>query len=462
MQADSHNRESRADGCPSAWTFSPAFGIIHAKNCPVCRPYMMHIAVANQSGDASFRDALNDREKSTSTVTAFLDGVQNGRQLQQEHCVPVLDRYREERDKALHSLEQNVTLLDTARKEIKALQDLVLALRSTQHDSASRRINEVPSPFVAKSPATSDLSSIERLLLSPSTDLGSVDDLSTPASSRQALADLSPIAGDIGTQRSAHQGESPKASKTPDIDTSAFPSYTSVLSSVDPPRGTNTHKSTPSATLKPIMSPPLPVQRPASVPAQSAKAHILSPPTTVSPLQPLRAAARNADDGVFRTEIYVDASQWGVGFVMDGSWVAWKFSDLLALSGGVQIDINWAEMLAVEVGLWTVVHWVYVKLQKEGECFNSVEVLVRCDNAGVVKAIERRHASFQPQQEILRRIIDMADEYDIELAVKWVPSMDNLADNPSRGVPSFGATLLPFVPLLPSYLSDTLNPISTI
>ncbi|KIL63021.1 hypothetical protein M378DRAFT_53396, partial [Amanita muscaria Koide BX008] len=127
------------------------------------------------------------------------------------------------------------------------------------------------------------------------------------------------------------------------------------------------------------------------------------------------------------------ASQWGVGFVMDGSWVAWKFSDLLSLSAGAQIDINWAEMLAVEVGLWTVVHWVYVTLQKEGECFNSVEVLVRCDNAGVVKAIERRHASFQPQQEILRRIIDMVDEYDIELAVKWVPSMDNLADNPSRG-----------------------------
>ncbi|KIL54143.1 hypothetical protein M378DRAFT_28807 [Amanita muscaria Koide BX008] len=160
-------------------------------------------------------------------------------------------------------------------------------------------------------------------------------------------------------------------------------------------------------------------------------------------------------DGMFSTEIYVDSSAWGIGFVMDGLWLAWKFSDSLALSGN-SIDNNWAEMLAVEVGLWTVIHWVCNVIQKEGDVIESLEIVVCSDNAGVVKAIEKRHSNYPPQQDILLRILDMVSEYDIQLSTRWIPSMDNLADGPSRGVPGPAPDLLPLIPPLPSYLSDTL------
>ncbi|KIL63019.1 hypothetical protein M378DRAFT_164898 [Amanita muscaria Koide BX008] len=50
----------------------------------------------------------------------------------------------------------------------------------------------------------------------------------------------------------------------------------------------------------------------------------------------------------------------------------------------------------------------------------------------------------------------MVNEYDIQLSTRWISSMDNVADGPSRGVSGPAPDLLPFIPPLPSYLSDTL------
>ncbi|KIL57783.1 hypothetical protein M378DRAFT_171372 [Amanita muscaria Koide BX008] len=115
-------------------------------------------------------------------------------------------------------------------------------------------------------------------------------------------------------------------------------------------------------------------------------------------------------------------------------------------------------MLAVEVGLWTVIHWVCNVIQKEGDIIKSLEIVVCSDNAGVVKAIEERRSTFPPQQDILLRILDMINEYDIQLSTRWISSTDNVADRPSRGrgVPGPAPDLLPFTPPLPSYLSDIL------
>jgi hypothetical protein len=466
---------SGEDGA-SGWAYKPAFGIVHSTNCAICRSYMIHVVVANHSDDASFKDAVNDRDSLLSG--AFLDGAQSGRELQQEHDVPVLARYQAERDEALKSLEQHRKMLDAAKKELDVLRDQVLALNIAL-DGKNR----------PRSSVGSNVSSLERLLLSPTVDLDDVEELATPSSamtSNQALPMISdqsvpgvgkPSQGALAACRAAGIVEHQKEKNF-----SAAASSSSRA--VTPP--------TPPAPKA------LPVQH--FTPTSTQTAQSPQPPTTHAQLQSLMKSAHAGDeasltrvkafcasahqtprehrtelqryaltnwrsprsasplqDGIFSAEIHVDASGWGIGFVMDGLWLAWKFSDSLALSGNM-VDISWAEMLAVEVGLWTVIQWANMQRWKDGQPL-AFDILVRSDNAGVVKAIEKRHANYAPQQDILQRIFDMTSDYDIQLTMKWVSSMDNLADNPSRGVPGLGATLLPLENPVPSHLSSILSPI---
>ncbi|KIL63022.1 hypothetical protein M378DRAFT_731634 [Amanita muscaria Koide BX008] len=498
---DSHDVESGA-GRPSDWTFKASFGVVHAKGCSICSSYMTHLIIANDSNNASFQVAIRDRECLVSK--AFLDGAQNGRELQQEYDVPVLDRYRKELDKALQSLEQRQKLLDAAKQEIGVLQDRTLALQMQLDSSVSSKIT------LHNRSAKSDPSSMERLLLhsSEDVDLDSLSPLS-PTAGKKAL----PIIPDLLTV-SEDNISMPSSSFSPDsLDTAGMMNSLAELgsqASQAPPLPTSKPKSPPlipsTHTQRP--EPPAPNQvKPTPEPAPQPATPMLKPftpnsfptqtpqgpshITTIAQLQALMDAAHagdvsalkrvkffsgtayqtpiskrtelqhyivkywrktprspsvpaqmNAVGSPFHTEIYVDASQWGIGFVMDGMWSAWKFSDSLALSSN-SFDISWAEMVAVEVGLWTVIHWVTIMVQNEGEQL-PLEIDVRCDNAGVVKAIEKRHTGCLPQQDVLQRIFEV-----------------NLADDPSRGVGCHGTTQLPLVPSLPSYLSDILNPIST-
>ncbi|KIL63020.1 hypothetical protein M378DRAFT_12392, partial [Amanita muscaria Koide BX008] len=134
---------------------------------------MTHVAVSSHSGDASFKDALNNREARVST--AFLDGLQSGRQIQQEHDGPVLSRYRDERDKALQDL-------DAAKKEMAILRNRILALELAVQDPVPERESKRGDESTGSSTESSakiDLSSVERLLLSPSEDLDFGDAPST-------------------------------------------------------------------------------------------------------------------------------------------------------------------------------------------------------------------------------------------------------------------------------------------
>ncbi|KIL57781.1 hypothetical protein M378DRAFT_27836 [Amanita muscaria Koide BX008] len=175
MQVDCCHFENGAqESGSSLWTFKLEFGLIHTTNCSVCRSYMTHVAVANHSGDASFKDAINTREARVSG--AFLDGLQSGRQIQQEHDTPVLSRYRDERDKTLQEL-------DAAKKEMTILRNKVLSLELAVQDPVSERESKRSDESIGsstESSAKSDLSSVERLLLSPSEDLDFDDAPSTP------------------------------------------------------------------------------------------------------------------------------------------------------------------------------------------------------------------------------------------------------------------------------------------
>jgi hypothetical protein len=483
-------------------------------NCAICRSYVAHQVVANQSNDESFKDALSKREVRLSS--AFLDGVREGRQLQEEHDIALLTRFREERDQAVQNLDRHKQLLDVAKGELDLLRDQVLALRIALQDvdPVSQRKNN-GSPAISLS-SCSDVTdaTLDRLLLGSSVYSDDLDRYSTPPS-RVAdddvvltIPDDSSTGYHISNQITDTKALEAGTTSQDDAAISISISPVSLQSRAEPKT---------SATVTPSPPPqkamiPLPTLKPTTLRQPFSVQHSTSVPTrlptspkqltTLAQLGALMKAAHSGDESALmrvralcasahqtprdqrtelqrfaltnwrnrprsasdppqpppsddvNVEIYVDASAWGIGFVMDGQWLAWKFSDVRQTAK--LLDINWAEMLAVELGLWTTIHWAAWK----GKQQVSFSILVRSDNAGVVKAIEKQHSSHPFQQEVLLRILDLVEEYDIQLTMKWIASMENPADNPSRGVPGLNATLLSYVPPVPQHLTDLLIPIT--
>ncbi|KAF8625768.1 hypothetical protein AX15_005207 [Amanita polypyramis BW_CC] len=498
-----------SDG-PLSWVFKPSFGIVHQTNCAICRSYMTHVLVAHQAGEPSFKDALSEREVRLSS--SFLDGVREGSQLQQEHDATVLARCREERDQAVQGLERHIQLLDAAKSELNLLRDQVLALQIALDDIPGRKNGTTRARSSTTYSDGSDTSSMERLLLGSAVDLDYADDGMEQVP--PTIPDQSPT-GSSGSQVLVDIMSNKMGKTSQDAPSVCSLSISPV--SFQYQTGSNTpattaaslpqqKASTPPATPKPMTPlPPKPssLQHPTSILTPTPLSP--RPLTTLAHLQAIMKAAHGGDDsslahikafcqlahqtprdqrtelhryalmhwrkrscsdpiplasgGNINVEIYVDASAWGVGFVMDGQWLAWKYSDSLCISSK-QIDISWAEMLAVEVGLWTVIQWATLQEQKQGQRL-SLSIHVRSDNAGVVKALEKQHANYAPQQEVLQRILDLINEFDIQLTTKWISSMENLADNPSRGAPGVGATLFPYPPPVPQHLSNTLVSITS-
>ncbi|KIJ07705.1 hypothetical protein PAXINDRAFT_158345 [Paxillus involutus ATCC 200175] len=69
--------------------------------------------------------------------------------------------------------------------------------------------------------------------------------------------------------------------------------------------------------------------------------------------------------------IFVDAStSFGIGLLLDGRWLAWRLLDGWNTDG---CDISWAEMVAIDLGLRTLIH----------SGFKDCHLLFHSDNKGV-------------------------------------------------------------------------------
>ena len=141
-------------------------------------------------------------------------------------------------------------------------------------------------------------------------------------------------------------------------------------------------------------------------------------------------------------EFWVDASSsWGVGIVFDGEWCAWRFTTGWNKDGR---NIGWAEIVAIELGLLFAVH----------KGFSDIHFLLKSDNQGVIHAIEGGKSRSPSQNTVLQRITTLLSQHKIWISSLYVPSIDNVADPPSRGLPAVGrsrATTLSIPPYLLSY-----------
>ena len=137
--------------------------------------------------------------------------------------------------------------------------------------------------------------------------------------------------------------------------------------------------------------------------------------------------------------IFVDAStSFSIGLVVDDHWLTWKLRDGWR---NEDRDIGWAEMVAVDLGLRTVIH----------AGFQNCHLILHSDNQGVVEALKAGRSRNSSQNFILRHIVSNFRSHNIWLSFEWVKSGDNISDKISRGFfPSTSRLDRP--PPLPHYL----------
>jgi hypothetical protein len=122
--------------------------------------------------------------------------------------------------------------------------------------------------------------------------------------------------------------------------------------------------------------------------------------------------------------IYVDAStSWGVGFVIGKRWYALQLREDWKRDG---IDICWLEAVALELCF----------LFLEQLAFKDIYVLVRSDNKGAIGALTKGRSPNLDINLCARRSFAVKAGCGITTKIVYVPTADNIADAPSRGLPS--------------------------
>ena len=143
---------------------------------------------------------------------------------------------------------------------------------------------------------------------------------------------------------------------------------------------------------------------------------------------------------------YMDAStSFGIGIIVDSEYGMWQLSDNWAGNGR---DIGWAEIVAIELTLTTVID----------KGIKAASVLFWSDNQGVIGAIKAGRSRNDQQNLVLQRISERAAQHDIHLHVEYIATNDNPADAPSRGVYPTGLHPLKSYPQLDAALVPFLTP----
>jgi hypothetical protein len=82
-------------------------------------------------------------------------------------------------------------------------------------------------------------------------------------------------------------------------------------------------------------------------------------------------------------------------------------------------------MLAIELGLWSTI----------AQGYHDVTIVIRSDNMGVIGALEGGKSRNLEHNRVLQRIVALMRANNIYIKSVYVPTAENIADNPSRGLP---------------------------
>jgi hypothetical protein len=177
----------------------------------------------------------------------------------------------------------------------------------------------------------------------------------------------------------------------------------------------------------------------------------LVPSLSVSPSNQ-RDVKLNIESCAASAEIFVDASWFGVGFVInEDHWVAWTFKrgrPEIPNGPDGRIVMSWAEIIAAELGIRTLIAAGYHK----------TAIILRSDNYGVIMALSRHTWTRNyGVDEILQRILRLCANVGLIVIPVWVPTRCNPADGPSRGLYPPQKLRFGYVPELPHYLQTFIS-----
>ena len=136
------------------------------------------------------------------------------------------------------------------------------------------------------------------------------------------------------------------------------------------------------------------------------------------------------------SDVWVDASTtWGIGIIIDNKWDAWELVQDWKSRGR---DIGWAEMIALELAC----------LYLEALGYSNTNVVVHCDNTGVIGAYLKGKSGNAQSNLSIRRMAVVCSAVNLGLLPEYVESAKNLADQISRGRrywgPRFDKNVLPW------------------
>ncbi|CAD6963477.1 unnamed protein product, partial [Tilletia caries] len=137
---------------------------------------------------------------------------------------------------------------------------------------------------------------------------------------------------------------------------------------------------------------------------------------------PGRSRNFSQDTTLADLQLSTDASlQWGIGVVCG--------SDQLILQLKPQViqgnqGILWAETIALEIGLRVAID----------RGIQDTRLAIYCDNAAVIAGGSSGHMRNEAAMESLLRIRELEASHNIDVHPVYVPSAENPADSPSRGI----------------------------
>jgi len=150
-------------------------------------------------------------------------------------------------------------------------------------------------------------------------------------------------------------------------------------------------------------------------------------------------------------EIFVDASAIGIGFIFNDRWLAWTFVQGhpdIPLGPDGHVVISWAELTAAEMGILAFVSAGY----------RNTQVILRSDNEGVINALKKKTWTKNfGVDEILKRVLKICQDYNLDVVPVWISTKTNPADKPSRGVYPPKNLMFGHNPAIPSHLQSVLK-----
>ena len=154
-------------------------------------------------------------------------------------------------------------------------------------------------------------------------------------------------------------------------------------------------------------------------------------------VQPTLARSIPGPTPIIDANTYSDASsETGIGITVGDRWRAWRLLPGWKADGR---DIGWVEAIG----------FLLLTLTLSPTAPRGSHIKVFRDNRGVVEGWCKSRSRNKPMNDIFRAVHSLTEEEGILFLTRYVPSKENPADNPLRGIYYHQSLLLPAVPIPP-------------